>query len=80
MKKKACFTCLKNCARLHGDEDDDPEEESTPAGSSGAVPKENVAVEPSPQEDGPAEPYPSFLKKMTELSIKSALVSTCFDR
>lgn len=77
MKKKACFVCLKNCVRIHGDEDEDPDEEITPAGSSGPAPNENVTThEPGPKENVASEPCPSFLKKMTELSITSALVCT----
>ena len=80
-KKKACFACLKNCVRLHGDvEDEEPEEEITPAGSSGPAPKENLVSERGPMENGAAAPYPSFLKKMTELSITSSLVITSFCR
>ncbi|KAG0585486.1 hypothetical protein KC19_2G015400 [Ceratodon purpureus] len=75
MKKKSCFICLKNCERLHGDEEyDDPEEEITPAGSSGPSRKETAVAEAGGSlGNGAAELHPAFLKKMTELSITSAL-------
>lgn len=78
MKKKACSVCMENCRRLHGDVDPDADEdvdgEISPVGSSGPKSKENKASEPRQKEKVPTEAYPSFLKKMTEVTITSALV------
>lgn len=72
----ACSVCMTNCVRLHGDADEDPDEEISPAGSSGPVPKEDGASGPQQKENVPTENFPSFLKKMTELAVTSALVIT----
>jgi len=76
MKEKACSVCLANCVRLHGDAGEDPNDEISPVGSSGPVLKENGASGPHQKKNVPTEIFPSFLKKMTELTMTSALVNT----
>lgn len=74
MKEKACSVCMANCVRLHGDAGEDPEEKLSPTDSSGPVLKENGVSGSHQKKNLPTEIFPSFLKRMTELTISSPLV------
>lgn len=73
MKEKACSVCMANCVRLHGDAGEDPEEKLSPTDSSGPVLQENGASGSHQKKDLPTEIFPSFLKRMTELTLSSSL-------
>lgn len=80
MKEKACSVCFENCVRLHGEEGN--AEISPTADSSGPgshpVPKADGASgslqKETEKESMSSELYPSFLKKMTDLTITTPLV------
>lgn len=63
METKACTVCSMNCLKLHGDEDEDADRNKRMLDSSRGRKK-----------DAASHLLPSFLKKMTEVAIKSKLV------